>query len=592
MAAGRSGAGTRRGAAIGRMGVVLMAVLVGGACIGGPSAADEPLTPVPPTPSGRAWEHNGSALGSYLIGRHAHARGDYATAARHLQRALSEDPDNAALLRRTVSLLVADARTGEATALSRRLVAVDERARLARLVLALQEARGGDFDGALSYIDPIPREGVYALLLPLIEGWLHTGTGSEAAALTALAPLAERDLYRPFFLFHAGLMHDLAGRWPEAEALLREAVALSSRPHRPMAALGSLLTRDGRVGEARAAYERYRTQNSENTRVERTLALAESDAMMAPFVSDARQGLAEALLAAAAALPQREIGDAGVIYARLALFLRDDLDAARFVIGEILEEAGRPDAAIAAYRSIPAESDYAWAAQLRAANSLAHLDRLDDAVAALRAMADERPDRSDAAAALGDALGMQKRYEEAAAAYDGAIGRIAAVEKRHWRLFYARGIAFERMGAWPRAEADFLHALELEPDQPLVLNYLGYSWIEQRHNLEEAKAMIEKAVALRPDNGYIVDSLGWAAYRLGAYEEAVRQLEKAVELQAGDPIINDHLGDAYWRVGRLNEARFQWQRVLTLEPEDELAGQIRSKLTDGLPADAEAGEAN
>ena len=146
-------------------------------------------------------------------------------------------------------------------------------------------------------------------------------------------------------------------------------------------------------------------------------------------------------------------------------------------------------------------------------------------------------------------------------------------------------------GEWPKAEADFLRALELEPDQPLVLNYLGYSWVEQERNLDEAKTMIEKAVELRPDDGYIVDSLGWVAYRLGDFEEAARQLELAVELVPGDPIINDHLGDAYWQVGRLNEARFQWRRVLTLEPEDELAAQVRRKLTGGLSAGAEADEA-
>ena len=155
-----------------------------------------------------------------------------------------------------------------------------------------------------------------------------------------------------------------------------------------------------------------------------------------------------------------------------------------------------------------------------------------------------------------------------------------------------RGIAFERLGEWPKAEADFKRALELEPDQPLVLNYLGYSWVEQEHNLDEAKAMIEKAVELRPDDGYIVDSLGWVAYKLGDFEEAVHQLERAVELVAGDPIINDHLGDAYWQVGRLHEAQFQWRRVLTLEPEDDLAAQVGRKIAGGLSAGAEADDAH
>ena len=504
-----------------------------------------------------------------------------------MQRTLGEDPDNPSLLRRTVTLLIADGRIEDATRLARRLVEMDRSVRLARFVLALQDAGDDHVDAALHLVGEIRQDGIYSLLVPLAKGWLHTAAGSDAAALASLAPLAERDGYRSYYLFHAGLMHDLAGRREEAEALLREAVALSGSAHRPVAALGGLLARTGRMDEARAVYEDYRAQNPASVWAERALAVAGAGPPP-PLVSDAREGLAEALLGTAAALPYRENGDGGLIYARLALFLRDDLHTARFLIGEILDEADRLEAAVAAYRSIPAGSDFDWAARLRAASALVDLEREDEAVATLGAMTDERPERSDAATALGDAFRMSDRFEEAAAAYDTAIERLGSIEPRHWRLFYVRGIAFERTGAWSQAEADFQHALELEPDQPLVLNYLGYSWVEQRHNLDEARIMIEKAVALRPNDGYIVDSLGWAAYRLGDFEEAVVQLERAVELEAGDPIINDHLGDAYWQVGRLNEARFQWRRVLTLEPEDELAGQVRRKIAGGLSAGAEA----
>ena len=571
----------RRAAA--RLSIALLAALLGGAWAGEARAAD------PPAPS--AYRQGGSGLGDYLIGRYAHVRGDYAAAAEHLRRVLEEDPGNPALLRRTLSLLVADGRVEEAAALGPRLLEIDGRARLARFVLGLQAARRGDFEGALGHIDRIEREGVYAVLMPLVEGWLHTGTGSDAKALAALAPLGERSAYRSFFLLHAGLMHDMAGRQEDAEAMLREAVALSSGSLRPTAALGSLLARAGRGREAWAVYDQYRAQNPPDVWSERAMAAAEAGLAPPPLVSDAREGLAEALFGTAAALPLREIEDAGLVYARLALFLRDDLDVARLLIAGIHEELERFEAAVDVYRGIPVESDFSWTARLRAAADLADLGRVDEAVASLGAMVDEQPGRADAASALGDALRMNERYGEAADAYDIAVERIAAVESRHWRLYYVRGIAFERTGAWPRAEADFLRALELEPDQPLVLNYLGYSWVEQRHRLDEAREMIERAVALRPGDGYIVDSLGWAAYRLGDFEEAVHQLERAVELVAGDPVINDHLGDAYWQVGRLNEARFQWRRALTLEPEDELAEQVRRKLADGLSAEAEADDA-
>ena len=570
----------------------MAAGLIGGSSITGLTAADPPSPPMPPEPAASAHRGEASPLGNYLVGRYAHARGDYAAAAQHLQRVLVEDPDNPSLMRRTVSLLAADGRIEDAAALAERLLDIEASGRLAQFVLGLRDARDGDYEGALERIDAIGREGVYTLLIPLAEGWLHTGVGSEAAALAALAPLADRDSYRPFFLLNAGLMHDLAGREEDAEALLREAIAISSGSHRPVAALGSVLMRAGRVAEARAIYEEYREQNPDIIWVERVLAAVDAGEAVPPLVTDAREGLAEALLGAAAALPQRDGGEAALIYARLALFLREDLDSARFLIGEILEDAERLDDAVEAYRFIPAGSDFAWAAQLRAAAGLADLDRQDEAVATLRRMADEQPERTDAVTALGDVFRRDEQYAEAAAAYDIAVERIATIKYRHWRLFYVRGIAFERLGEWPKAEADFKRALELEPDQPLVLNYLGYSWVEQEHNLDEAKMMIEKAVELRPDDGYIVDSLGWVAYKLGDFEEAVYQLERAVELVAGDPIINDHLGDAYWQVGRLHEARFQWQRVLTLEPEDDLAAQVGRKIAGGLYAGAEADDAH
>ena len=570
----------------------MAAGLIGGSSITGLTAADPPSPPMPPEPAASAHREEASPLGNYLVGRYAHARGDYAAAAQHLQRVLVEDPDNPSLLRRSVSLLVADGRVEEAAALAERLLDVPASGRLAQFVLALRDARNGDYEEALERIGEIERRSVYALLVPLAEAWMHTGAGSDAASLAALAPLGDRDSYKSFFNLHAGLINDLAGREAEAEALLRKEIATSSGSHRPVVALGSVLMRAGRVVEARAIYEEYRDQNPGIIWVERALAAVEAGEAVPPLVSDAREGLAEALLGAAASVPQRDNGEAALIYARLALFLRDDLDSARFLIGEILEDAERLEDAVDAYRSIPDGSDFSWAAQLRAASGLADLDRLDEAVATLRRMADEQPERTDAVSVLGDVFRRDEQYAEAAAAYDIAVGRIETVEYRHWRLFYVRGIAFERLGEWPKAEADFKRALELEPDQPLVLNYLGYSWVEQLHNLDEAKSMIEKAVELRPDDGYIVDSLGWVAYRLGDFEEAVHQLERAVELVAGDPIINDHLGDAYWQVGRVNEARFQWRRVLTLKPEDDLAAQVTRKIAGGLSAGAEADDAH
>ena len=221
--------------------------------------------------------------------------------------------------------------------------------------------------------------------------------------------------------------------------------------------------------------------------------------------------------------------------------------------------------------------------RLKVADDLDALERTDEAVETLRGLARERPERSDALIALGDLLRGKERWLESVAAYDEAFERIGEPSQRHWRPLYARGIALERSRQWPRAEEDFLAALDLVPDQPFVLNYLGYSWVDKGVNLERAMAMIERAVDLRPNDGYIIDSLGWAHYRMGNFADAVLHLERAIELRPDDPTINDHLGDAFWRVGRRVEAGFQWRRALAMDPEEEgMAVAIKDKIEHGL----------
>ena len=184
---------------------------------------------------------------------------------------------------------------------------------------------------------------------------------------------------------------------------------------------------------------------------------------------------------------------------------------------------------------------------------------------------------------MGSLQRSAKKFEDAAASYDKAIELVGTPDRSNWTLFYFRGICFERAKQWPKAEADFKKALELFPDQPLVLNYLGYSWVDQGVNLDEAFKMLRRAVDLRPSDGYIVDSLGWAHYKLGHYQEAAEELEKAIDLKPADPVVNDHLGDAYWRVNRRIEAHFQWNHARDMRPEPEDLPNILKKIEFGLP---------
>ncbi|MFQ5467388.1 MAG: tetratricopeptide repeat protein, partial [Kiloniellaceae bacterium] len=271
-----------------------------------------------------------------------------------------------------------------------------------------------------------------------------------------------------------------------------------------------------------------------------------------------------------------------LVHANLALRLRPDFIVAQVLIGEVLQAQERGDEAIAMYRRIPRESSFAWMVGLRIAEELERLDRVESAVDELDRLAAAKPDRYEPLYRLGNLLRNKERFAAAVDAYDRAAKRVAVPERRHWSLFYFRGIALERLSDWDRAEKDFLEALELEPEQPFVMNYLAYTWVEKKMNLDKAKGMLARAVELRPDDGFIVDSLGWVHYRLGEYDDGVKYLERAVELRPQDPVINDHLGDAYWRVGRHQEARFQWRRALSLDPEDKVATEIQIKIERGL----------
>lgn len=524
-----------------------------------------------------------STPGSYLAGLHAERSGEAGEAADFLLYALEQDPDNVDLLNRTFLLLVGEGRHEEALELARRLVVHVPDAPIANLALVIDDMKGGRFADAEARLRALPDQGLNRLFAPLALAWVLAGEGSTDAALAALAPLAERSGLAILRELHAALINDLGGRREAAEEhFLTVRDAGQNMSLRLVEALGSLYERTARPDEAKALYDRYRAENPETMLLEQAYARLERGEPAEPLVRDAEEGLAEALFNLATTLQQQNVGRAALTYARMALALRPDFAVCRALMAEILDGLGRADAAVAMYESIDPGSQFGWLARMRVAINLDAKGKTEEAIERLNAMAGERPERSDALVTIGDILRSHERFEEAVVAYTRAIERTKDFEERHWSLLFARGIALERSDQWERAETDFLRALELHPDQPYVLNYLGYSWVEKGMNLDKARGMLERAVELRPSDGYIVDSLGWVLFRLGQFEESVVELERAVELEPQDATINDHLGDAYWKVGRHNEARFQWRRALALEPDPELVPGIEAKLERGL----------
>ena len=526
---------------------------------------------------------SGSGFGSYLAGRHAEAVNDLQAAADYMTEALKRDPDSQSLRRRTFLLLLSGGRIEEAAALASRLIENNSKSPIANLVLALEEIRAGATRDAEARLEAIGRRGLNKMLVPLLLVWLRYDQSDAESALPTLDALADDRAFEPIYNLHAGFINDLAGRSEAAISRYQKAVDAGSPPAlRAIQALASYHQRTGDSEAARALYQLHLTDHPASGWMEPALARLEAGARADPIVRSTQDGMAEALFGAAGSLYRQGENHMALIFSHLALRLRHDFPIAQILVADIFESLGRVEEAIEAYGRIGDDTIFAWQARLRAATNLIGLERIDEAIERLDRMADERPERFDALFQLGDVLRAEQRYTEAVVAYDRAIERVDDVEPQHWSLLYARGIAFERSKQWTRAEADLLRALELRPEDPFVLNYLGYTWADQGVHLERAQGMIERAAELRPNDGFIVDSLGWVLYRHGNYETAVTHLERAVELQPDDPVINDHLGDAYWRVGRRNEARFQWRRALSLEIDPKLVETIEDKLKNGL----------
>ncbi|MBM3485282.1 MAG: tetratricopeptide repeat protein [Alphaproteobacteria bacterium] len=565
-------------------GLAAIAIVAGCADVADPpvltAAADEPhaALKVSDFDSGR------TAAGNYLAGRHAQRVRDFGSAADYLNKALGADPGNVDLLRRSYRALMADGRIAEATVIAKHLLDQDEATPLASLNLIVGDVKAGNYAAAEARLKDVPQTGLNSFMVPLLTAWVQAGLGKKEEALRALEPLEKLSGFAVMRQLHAGFVAEVAGDRAAAEKSYKEAEKISNGGTlRVVQALGELYERTGRRDEAKALYTRFRDQTPDATLMETALARVAAGTAPPLLVPGAREGMAEAFFNVAGTLVQQNSPEIALIYGWLVLDLRPDFPLAQMMVAGLLENMGRQEEAIEVFKTVKRDSPFGWAARVRTGGALNELERTDEAIALLRTMADEQPGRIEPLVNLGDILRTKKRFEEAAEAYDQAIRRLPTIERRHWSLFYSRGIAYERSKQWPKAEIDFLKALDLSPDQPFVLNYLGYSWVDQGQHIERARKMIERAVELRPNDGYIVDSLGWALYRMNDFEGAVTYLERAIELRPQDPTINDHLGDAYWRVGRVLEARFQWQRALTLEPEPDTVEPLKQKLERGLP---------
>jgi tetratricopeptide (TPR) repeat protein len=522
-----------------------------------------------------------SVTGSYMAGQSALQDLRTDEAARYFSRAAQSDWDNPVLVERAFIAYAADGQIGQAASTAKHLLELDPNHELAELVVATEALKERRYGAAERLLGAIGQDSFTGITAGILRAWALVGDNRRDEAEAVLDGLGQTGL-EDFLVFHRALMAEASGDTENAIKLAGRAFDAEPYVARIAEVYARILANAGRTEEALDVIAAFEDQGLTHPVVTIVKNQINSGQRPGIFASNVQVGAAEMFHGIGVALARDRSLDLSLVFLRMGLYLDPSADVIALALGQLLDTASQHDAANAIYEAVPATSPMKPTAVVRVAQNL---DAKGDRAEALRRLNNivvSQPDDLDAVSVLGDLLRYDERYLESAEAYTKALALTGGDNVADWRFYYVRGIAYERAKEWPKAEADFLKALELNPDQPAVLNYLGYSWIDQDMNLKPALEMIEKAVEAQPQDGYIVDSLGWAFYKLDRIEEAVATLEQAVLLRPNDPEINDHLGDAYWKAGRKLEARFQWNIAGAVDEAGNVKERVAPKLADGL----------
>src|SRR3984893_7212356 len=531
--------------------------------------------------------------GSYLAARHASVERDASAAAAFYRSALRTDPKNNEFMEGAFISSLADGDIDEAVKLADRILAIDKSDRVARLVVGVRDLKLKKYAAAQLNINQSIRGPITDLVAALLSGWASYGAGDTKTAIANIDKLTGAEWYPLFKDLHAGMILELAGKEKDAGMRLERAHKLDDSMLRVADDYARWLSRNKDAAAATAVYDAFDKKLPRHPLVLEGLRETKAGKKLSPLVDSPQTGAAEALYGIGATLTRRGGEDLALVYLQLALYLHPNHSLALLSLADLYESVKKPAMAIKVYERMPASSALKRNAQIQLATNLDAAERSDEAIKILKAVTTEDPKDIEAIMALGNIERGRKKFADCVTTYSQGIDALPqANEKTNWIYYYYRGICEERSKQWNKAEADMRKALDLQPEQPHVLYYLGYSWIDQGINLDEGMKMIKRAVDQRPDDGYIVDSLGWAYFRIGNYDDAVKNLERAIDLKPEDPTINDHLGDAYWRIGRTLEAKFQWAHARDLKPEPDDLPKIEAKIENGLPEDASSSAAS
>lgn len=521
------------------------------------------------------------SAGAYLAARAAASEHQFALADQWYDVALQADPNNPDLLQGAVTAAMAQGDLAGAAKLARALGPGGLNNQVAVMVILADNAIKGDFAAILK--DQAAGASIGQLMDNLVTAWAQVGTGKMSDAATTFDKIIATPGMEAFGLYHKALALAQTGDFEGAEKLLSRpgAEAINSL-RRGVLAQVEILSQLERGPEAVALIDKVYGPVLDTGLTDLRRRLAAGEPLPFDVARSPKEGLAEAFFTLATVLADQADDTFTLLNTRIATALRPDHVEAVLMSARVLDKLGQYDLAMAAFAQVP-EGDAAYvSAKVGQASSSMSAGKVDDAVDLLKALADKRPTDSGVLTAYGDALRRQGHCDTAIGVYGQAIALITKPVTSDWPMYYRRGGCSYAMGDWPAAEADYKRALALAPGEPRLLNELGYSYVDRGEHLDEALAMIQRAVAAAPDQGYIIDSLAWAYFRLGRYAEAVAPQEKASLLMPVDAVVTDHLGDVYWMVGRKREAQFQWHRALSFNPEEKDAVRIKAKLDKGL----------
>lgn len=517
-----------------------------------------------------------SLSGNYLASQFAQRHHDWGNAVAFITPLLETAPDDSQLLNKAMVLAMGSGDTDKAITLAHKIIELEgENTSLALLFAALDHFKKQEYEQAANYIKQMPEGSLSEFILPLLESWSQAAMGVHDT----------KDLDKnTIHIHHAILIAEYLGENGHIESLLQKSLGASGLSLQDLERVGDVYAHIGKKDTAIELYEKLFDEWPENRPLGKKLENLKKGkpgdylrTMKTP-----EDGIAEALYDMARLLFQEYSDDSARVFAHMALSLNPEMTDAHLLLGYITARNERYDDAIAYYQNIYPDNPKYEESRRMAADLLESANRIDEALVELEELVRNHGDL-EALIQIGDIYRRNDEFGKAVAKYNQAAASLGnTIPKEYWQLYYVRGMSYERLGEWDKAEADLKAALNYQPEHPLIMNYLGYAWADQGVNLKQSLELIRKAAALQPQDGYITDSLGWVLYRMGKYEEAVPHLEKAVELLPYDPVINDHLGDAYWQVGRKLEARFQWIRARNHSEDDTLTTKISEKLEHGV----------